>query len=232
MKDKILPVLLASALLASCSTYKSGQTPDDVYYSPAKEVSYKEEKEEEEKYEEDMTSRDDQYLKMKVRYRNKWSSIDDYDYWYDSRYNHCHCSCNHSTTSYYYYPKLPYYSNYYGGVWYNPSFPIVYYKNPKVYTGTTGKSNITSYSNPLYNNNNNSYNPKTGQPNNNNQGNQGLFRRIFSGSSVSGSSSDGFSWDRPSRTISSGSSSSSAGGRSGGTNSSGSSASGGRTRGN
>ena len=36
-----LPVLASVLILASCSTaYKSGQTPDDVYYSPERSKAY------------------------------------------------------------------------------------------------------------------------------------------------------------------------------------------------
>ncbi len=232
MKDKILPILLSSSLLMSCATYKNGQTPDDVYYSPTKEVSYKEEQREE-KYEEDMSKRDEQYLQMKVKDRYRWSTIDDYDYWYDSRYDHCNCSCKTTyNTAYRYNPKGYYYS---GGVWYNPSYPIVYYKNPKTYTGTTGKTNITAFSNPRYSNSNTTYNPKTGSSSGSTS--NSLLKKVFSNSNNSSNNNSSSSWDRPVRTFPSGSSgsssgSSSAGGRSGGTDSKGSSASGGRSKGN
>lgn len=42
MTTKILLVALSVAAFSSCSTaYKTGQTPDDVYYSPVKPVAEK-----------------------------------------------------------------------------------------------------------------------------------------------------------------------------------------------
>lgn len=43
MKHKILPIISTVLILSSCSTaYKSTQTPDDVYYSPATGIEEKE----------------------------------------------------------------------------------------------------------------------------------------------------------------------------------------------
>jgi hypothetical protein len=218
MKDKILPILLVSSILVSCSSvYKSGQTPDDVYYSPAKEVVKTDDKEDQ-KEEEKTTSTDDQYLKMKVRDRYRWSRIDDYDYWVDTRYNtSCSCTCNPPTHnfgySYGYYP-----------IRYN-TYPVLTYYNPQYIKGTTSSSNIRAYGNHTYSNNNAPVNPKTGAATN--TGNSSLLKRVFT--------SSGATVDRSQRTFSNGSSSStssgtssSAGGKSGGYNSTGSSTSGGR----
>jgi uncharacterized membrane protein YgcG len=216
MKDKILPILLMSSILVSCSSaYKSGQTPDDVYYSPAREV-VKTEQKEEDKEEEKTASTDDQYLKMKVRDRYRWSQIDDYDYWVDTRYNtHCSCTCNPPTYnfgySYGYYP-----------IRYN-SYSVLTAYNPHYIKGNTSATNIKAYGNHTYSNNNSPVNPKTGTATN--TGNSSLLKRVFT--------SSGSSVDRTQRTFSNGSSgssstSSSAGGKSGGYNSTGSSTSGGR----
>jgi hypothetical protein len=77
-----------AVLLTSCATYKAGQTPDDVYYSPAREASVVAKKQStyDDRYQEYVSSEDDRYLRMKIRNRNRWSMIDDYDYWNDSRY--------------------------------------------------------------------------------------------------------------------------------------------------
>lgn len=84
MKHKLLPLLLAVTLLTSCSTaYKSTQTPDDVYYSPAPPA---ETKKNEDKYENYTSSNDDDYIRMKIRNRTRWQSLDDFDYWNDTRY--------------------------------------------------------------------------------------------------------------------------------------------------
>lgn len=218
MKDRILLTLIVGSLLASCSSvYKSGQTPDDVYYSPTREVVKKQEKEED-KQKDQANTADDQYLKMKVRDRYRWSQIDDYDYWVDSRYNnHCSCTCNPPGYGYNYNIGYGYYPvrswSYYS---YNPYYIAGYY-NPKYIKGTTSGSNVKAYSNTKYNNTNSSTNVKTGSTNNGS-----FLKRVFTNS--------GGTADRTERTFSSGSSntSSSAGGKSGGYNSSGSSSSSGR----
>lgn len=83
-------------VLASCTTaYKTGQTPDDVYSSPAppEEEYVKTKKTDERRYRnyddeeyEDYDDYDDRYLRMKVRNRNRWSELDDW-YFYGGRYN-------------------------------------------------------------------------------------------------------------------------------------------------
>ncbi len=69
----------------SCSTsYQAGQTPDDVYYSPTKERGAREEYAQQrntDTYQAPQNSEDDNYLRMRVRNRSRWNSIDDFDYW-------------------------------------------------------------------------------------------------------------------------------------------------------
>lgn len=233
MKLTIIPSLILALAFASCSTaYKSAQTPDDVYYSPAKEVNYvAKNTNTRDRYQENITSQDDRYLRMKVQNRDRWQQIDDYSYWYDSRYDY----------SNFYYNNNPYFNNphvfnnwrapylytgcfspnYYGyGGFYSPAYPVIYYKNPKVYTGITGKSNLATYMNTRYNNQNTNY--SKGQSYNN-FGN--LVKKVFTQSNDGGNSVNN-SYDRPARSSSSSSTpSNSAGGRSGGYSSSGSSTS-------
>jgi hypothetical protein len=91
MKYKILLVAFSAALITGCSTaYQAGQTPDDVYYSPAREGVAREEVVREERtrtnndrYQTYTSSEDDNYLRMRIRNRNRWNSIDDFDYWYN-----------------------------------------------------------------------------------------------------------------------------------------------------
>ncbi|HNF30269.1 MAG TPA: hypothetical protein PLY81_08330, partial [Chitinophagaceae bacterium] len=69
MKAKIFYSILLVSILTSCSSaYKTSQTPDDVYYSPA-EGNYYVEKE--------VKTEDEDYLRMKVR-NNRFRTIDDY----------------------------------------------------------------------------------------------------------------------------------------------------------
>lgn len=110
-----LPALSLVVVFGSCTTaYKSGQTPDDVYYSPAQkknEYNRIEEKEEERKKEEpaDYATEDDRYLRMKVRNRDRWSYLDDYyrdpyAYTYTRTYYYNdYCCCNPRTYWNHYY---------------------------------------------------------------------------------------------------------------------------------
>lgn len=95
MSSRNLLLLVAAIGLGSCSTmYKSGQTPDDVYYSPAPQQrvvasnnNYDNEYNDDDgdyvtvRTDQDRTaySGEDNYLRMKVRNRTMWSSLDYYD---------------------------------------------------------------------------------------------------------------------------------------------------------
>ncbi|MDA3616386.1 hypothetical protein [Polluticaenibacter yanchengensis] len=92
MKNKFLILLGLGGLLASCSSvYKSGQTPDDLYYaeSPAITANVRASNVAEDDYVsgEDGEYRslwgdsDDNYLRQKVSNGGKWNSIDDNNYW-------------------------------------------------------------------------------------------------------------------------------------------------------
>jgi hypothetical protein len=105
----LLPLLSSLIVLASCTTaYKSGQTPDDVYFSPARPQKEQEEyvqverdedegpryrRREDTRREQDdyYTYNDDRYLRMKIRNRDRWAYLDDYyrdpyAYNYNSKY--------------------------------------------------------------------------------------------------------------------------------------------------
>lgn len=226
MKDKFLPILLAGFFLASCSSvYRSGQTPDDVYYSPVREVAKVEEDNKEEEEAEDKTaSAEDQYIKMKVRNRYRWNSIDDYSYWNDTRYNHCNCYCNTNSFGYGY-NYNPYYNPIRYSTWNNPIYPVFVFGGTRNIKTSTSASNIKAYSNTTYSNTNNTRNVKSSTGNNGSNGS--LIKRVFT--------SSGSEVDRSQRTYGSGSSSggsSSAGGRSGGSNTTGSGSTSGKSRGN
>lgn len=81
MKKRLIPIIAVSLFLASCSAaYKTGQTPDDIYYSSNSTVQNAVAKEN--AVVEDESYGDDAYLRMKVRNHGKWNTIDDKDYWY------------------------------------------------------------------------------------------------------------------------------------------------------
>jgi len=201
-----LPFLSAALIFASCSTaYKSGQTPDDVYYSPARPVVekndyVKREKKHDQQYRYDEEAyRDDRYLRMKIRDRRYEDLYDDY-YSYNPYYYHYYngiLSYNSPWTSYSYW-------NYY----YNPYChqQIVVAPGAPVYSHMVYNKPRTfdlSVYNPQPNNNTNfkapraysgspTYSPGTSD-NNNYRGsgtNAGNFlRNAFGGGNNSSSSS-------------------------------------------
>jgi hypothetical protein len=131
---KTLLLISSIALLASCSTaYKSGQTPDDVYYSKPKEVQIETTTRSERnagRYEEDYQ---DRQIRMAIR-NQRWRSLDD-NYDYDCHYNPYSYGYNYG---YYYNPYYYPYPVYSGGVT---------FVNPKNTTIRT--TNLNTYSNTL-----------------------------------------------------------------------------------
>jgi hypothetical protein len=144
MNTKILWAVLGLATLTGCSTaYKSGRTPDDVYYSPARENtgyvaveknqdSYRNNQENYRNYENDYDYRDDRFFRLSMRNRMYRSVYDDF-YWNDWRYGYT-TSLYNPWNSYYswntiynpygfgYYPGA---FGYYGGVGGYPYYPGV-----------------------------------------------------------------------------------------------------------
>ena len=126
MKSAILLLAVFAAAFSSCTTaYKTGQTPDDVYYSPAppKEEYVRTEKEQDRKYQYTDEYYDDRYLRMKVSNRYRWNDLNDW----------------------YYYERYGFGHNYYFGSYYNPYNSWNYYYNP--YCCCYGNN---GYSNPKY----------------------------------------------------------------------------------
>jgi len=70
---------------------------------------------ENEEYQDYQNYQDDRYLRLKVANRNRWSSIDDWGYWNDPRFNNA------------FYPSYmgwnSWYTGYYGASWYHPFGP-------------------------------------------------------------------------------------------------------------
>ncbi|MBI3138453.1 MAG: hypothetical protein HYZ15_07710 [Sphingobacteriales bacterium] len=228
MKTSVILLALAAAALSSCTTaYKTGQTPDDVYYSPARPqdeyVRMEKEDDRQYRYEEDFY--EDRYLRMKVRNRYQWNDLNDWyyyerwgfghNYYYGSYYN------PYNTWNYYYNPYCSH--TVYVNTRFNNSYTKPRVVNLNVYNNTTVSNPKTVYNNPKYNlpgtsNNNNTYTaPQNSNRTNSNTGN--ILRDIFRGSGNSGSSNNSGH-----NTSSSSSSSSSSSGSSGSGSSSGSSA--------
>lgn len=88
MKRIMIVVLLAS-LLTGCSTaYRTGQTPDDVYFSPAMNRGEYLAMEEEGGYNVDRVPMTDRYLRMKTNGRSRWMMFDDdFAYWNNPVWN-------------------------------------------------------------------------------------------------------------------------------------------------
>ena len=221
MKSKsTFSFILIAVLFASCTTaYKSGQTPDDVYYSPARpqaEYVRHENKEVNEdkmyRYDEE-AYRDDRYLRMKIQDRRYTTLYDDY-YSYNPYYYHYYngnliYNKPFSTYNYWNYHYNPYCSPVISIV---PKAPV--YNRPRafdlsVYNPQPG----TSVNNPKGNVRNNYSVPNYNSGNNNNYRNSGrdagsFLRDVFSGSGSS-SNSSGSSSNPSTRSSSSSSGSSS-----------------------
>ena len=187
-----LPILSLVVVFASCtSAYKSGQTPDDVYFSPARpqDEYVRVEKNDDRQYYSD----DDRYLRMKVRDR-RWSTLDD-GYVYDYRYGYNY----YPSSSYGYYNSWNAATlwNYY----YNPycSYHNVIITNPK----SAVYNKPRSFNLHVFDNTVNPTNPKAYRPantkgysnsrNNSNYNNSGsnagnFLRNIFSDGGSSGNS--------------------------------------------
>jgi uncharacterized membrane protein YgcG len=228
MRSAILLLVLSAAILGSCtSAYKTGQTPDDVYFSPDRQQDkYVTAKEDDNVYRND-DYYDDQYLRMKVHNRMMWSELDD-PYFYNPRYSY----------SYYNNWSNPWSPNTYWNYYYNPyCSPVIYtpktviaYNHPRVFNmNTYNGTQLTNsnYTNPKGSSLNNGYNYSSRpvrivgyNPANNSQssGAGNFLRNVFnnSGSSSNNSSSNNSSSSPGSRSSSSSGSSGSSGGSSGG----------------
>lgn len=209
-----LPLLSIVTLMASCSTaYKTGQTPDDVYFSPDRQQDeYMQVKDDENKYrKDDYAYEDDRYLRIKVRNRDRWSYLDDYyndpyAYRYDKSYVYNNCCCN----------PYVYWNNYYNPYGSRPAYPVYVkssvYNKPRTYNlhvfdnpqNAPANSKGYTQTSRQYNNNRTRTSSSTGND----------LRTIFSGSeSRSSSSSSSTSSSSGSDKSSSSSSGSSSGGR-------------------
>jgi len=220
MNAKILLIALSAAAFTSCSTaYKSGQTPDDVYYSPAKPAYENHDNRRiEDPKQTTVYSYEDRALRMQIRDRRWREFNDDYDYSY-----------NNSPYYYSYYS----YNNY--GYYYNPYYcsrPLYYptaYYSPAPVNTTPRMVNLNSYKN--YNTavagNGKTYSgtnwvtPNSRQYNNSNNGGSRLGNLLRQVITPDNSSSNNSSNNNNTRTYTpstnTGSSSSSSGSSSGGT---------------
>jgi len=233
MRQYILLLAFVAAVFTSCTTaYKTGQTPDDVYYSPVRpqDEYVRVEKQEDNSYRGSDDYYEDRFLRMRLQDRYRWSALDDY-YFYNTyaynAYGNYH-SWNSPWNSYWAWNN--YYNPYCGGIpYYYPGTIII--KNPKIYTppskalvfnpATYNTGNVKtsarglsgSYNGNRYNNNNRNSSSTLGSS----------LKKVFSGSNSESYSPSSNSSSTPSRsyTPSSSSSSSSSGGSSSGSKSGG-----------
>ena len=210
MKSKSTFSILSIALVfASCTTaYKSGQTPDDVYYSPARPAGeyVQQEKKDDRMYRYDEEAyRDDRYLRMKIQDRRYSGLFDDY-YSYNPYYYHYYngnliYNTPWSSYNYWNYYYNPYCSNVITVV---PRTPV--YNKPRTFDLSVYNPQPTNNNNPKgsarnnYSNSNNSNNYRNSGTNAGN-----YLRDVFRGSSNNNS---GSSYSPSSNTNSSSSSSS------------------------
>ena len=235
MQRQILLLAITAAALSSCTTaYKTGQTPDDVYFSPTRpqDEYVRVEEKEDNQYRYNDEYYDDRYLRMKVHNHSQWSSLDDW-YSYDrygSRFNSYYGTYYNPYTSWNYYYN-PYSSN--NVIAYHPGYQGQTSVASNVARPRT--FNLASYTGTTYNNANNSvkmnsYKTGMGRPvynnKNSNNGFSNTLKQIFNTGTNSNSNS---SYSSPSRsyTPSTNSSSSPSSSSSSGSSSSGSSSGGG-----
>jgi hypothetical protein len=223
MNIKILLFVFGTSLIGACSSaYKTGQTPDDVYYSPARQTEeYVEREDRNDRYQPDRyvqyddyvnDIRNDRFLRLSLRNRLYMNTYDDF-FWNDWRFglanNWYNPWNNYFAWNSFYNPYC--FAPVYNGktfmrnpVMFRPSVNAITYTTPTM-PRTSPRYNFTrsSYSNGFLNTSPRSSN----------------FRKIVSG--LESGSNSGSS--RPDRTISNSSSS----GSSSRSSSSGSSSSGG-----
>lgn len=180
MRSFIIPIMSAVVLLSSCSVYREGQTPDDVYYSPSRtqqSAAYADAdngRNDGRRYNDrnsysgydDYATADDRWLMMRVRNRSRWSLFDDYNYY--SPYNSwgwggfspgfglgfgsgLGLGMGYSNGFY-----DPYGYNHFNNYWnwnsyYNPYYPNIIVVNPK--TNPAGYNRIRNFNLTRYDNN-------------------------------------------------------------------------------
>jgi hypothetical protein len=257
MKHTLL-IGMVALVLSSCGTAKRFiQTPDDLYYSPVDPAIEERQarRDERERYQE-FPDRDDRLLRMQVRNGGRWNQLNDFDYWYDPRFDFGPMAWNSWRMN-----QPLFMGNTWG--WNNPwacNNPFMWnnrigwnnpfmWNRPFVGMGFRPGWNNWGWNSPIQSiaiykpviartSSGSNLSAFRNRSYNNNeyyqyrgkqeQGFGGLLRRAFSNSESSSGNSNS-SWDRPARTFSSGTNTSSnAGGRSGGFRSTGSSTSTGR----
>ena len=190
MKSSILLLALAAAAFTSCTTaYKTGQTPDDVYFSPTspQDEYVRVEKNDDRRYQAVDDYYDDRYLRMRVSNRYLWSELDDW-YYFGNRYNYSY----YPQTGLYYNPWTPstywncHYNPYYGGGYYGGGGGIIINPKSSVYARPR-TVNLNTYNNNMLTNSNYAVPGKSGGA--------GVRNNIFSNQGNSNSNSRGSNYN-------------------------------------
>lgn len=221
----LITLAVSGVVLSSCSVYRSGQTPDDVYYSPAPRqtaayVQADDGRDDGKRYNnrnnrsnygyDDYATADDRWLMMRVRNRSRWSMFDDYNYY--SPYNTWGWGGFHPGMSMGYGYYSPYHYSYsynhfndywYWNSYYNPYYSNVIVINPK--TNPAGYTRIRNFNLNTYNNagynNRRTINNRPQFNSNQRYNNTNSNRRVYSNSSDTRNDSYSRpSQDRPVRT--------------------------------
>jgi len=221
MKTTNLLVMLSVILLSSCTAaYRTGQTPDDVYYSPARpeEEYVRAQREESRRYRYAEEDYEDRYLRMKVRNRHQWNDLNDwysYERWTLGSNSYFAPTVNpYVSWNYYYNPYYNYYNPYFSHWAITTAVTKPVTNRPRTFNLNTYQQtpvNIKSTRAQSGQYSSGNYATPTGRSNSTNRGN--TLREIFSNS--------GGSYSTPGSSSSSGSpvQSSSSGSTSGGSSS-------------
>jgi hypothetical protein len=161
MKTKLLLLAFSAAAFSSCTTmYKSGQTPDDVYFSPARDygeavATTKRPPADEPVY----YSGEDRMIMMGINdYRWRYLN-NDYAYSPYSYYNNYSAYNRHGYYNSYGSYYNPYYNDFYSNYYYNPYYsPYPVYITPAspIKNSTPRVTNLNGYTHQ-YNNSNASF---------------------------------------------------------------------------
>lgn len=183
MKTNFIFLSVVMALISSCTAYKNGQTPDNVYAAPTKPAnSYANTQNNEDYYADRENYADDQYLRMMAmsQNRSRWSSINDFDYWYRPSYS----NWGYGYGKYYpggFYGNVGWSNGYnydpYCGCynpwnpWYGTGPVVVVTKYPVYVAPSNSPSSLRGYRNNSYDNTNRSYQNKSSYNKDNNYNN-------------------------------------------------------------